>query len=124
MATALRARTPRAPRGDTIVEALVALLLLTVGALALVGHTATLARDERRAAARHRGAAMLQARAIAWQSAPCADAAGARTVDGLAEAWSTSRSADSLEVLLDSVRAPDDPAGVHAGLISARGCAP
>jgi len=124
MAPLLTARTRRAPRGDTIVEALVALLLLTVGALALVGHTATLARDERRAAARHRAAAMLQARAVAWHSAPCADATGASVADGLAEAWSTSRGGDSLEVLVDSVRAPDDPAGVRIALVAARGCAP
>ena len=114
----------RVPPGDTIVEALVALLLLTVGALALIGHTATLSRDERRAAARHRAAALLDARATEWAGAPCADGAGARTVDGLAESWAAWRDADSLAVLVDSLRAADDPGGVRAGFVAVRGCAP
>ncbi|GLC27895.1 hypothetical protein [Roseisolibacter agri] len=119
------ATTPsRLPRGDTIVEALVALLLLATGALALIGHTATLTRDERRAAARHHAAALLEARAAEWAGAPCADGAGARTVDGLAESWTASRDADSLAILVDSLRAADDRGGVRAGLVAVRGCAP
>ena len=115
---------PRTPRGDTIVEALVALLLLTVGALALVGHTATLTREERRAAARHRAVALLDARVVEWASAACADDASARAIDGLRETWTAWRDADSLAVLADTLRAPDDPGGVRAGLVAVRGCAP
>lgn len=115
---------PRIRRGDTIVEALVALVLLATGALALIGHTATLARDERRAAARHRAAALLEARAAEWTSLPCADGTGARVVDGLAETWTAWRDADSLAVLVDSLRAADDRGGVRAGLVTVRGCAP
>ena len=119
-----RPTLPRIPRGDTIVEALVALLLLAVGALALIGHTATLTRDERRAAARHRAAALLDARAADWAGTPCADGTGTRVVDGLAESWTAWRDTDSLAVLVDSVRAADDVGGVRAGLVAVRGCAP
>lgn len=114
----------RGRRGDTIVEALVALLLLAVGALALVGHSAALTRDERRAADRRRAGAMLEARAAEWAAAPCADGEGARTTDGLRERWSTSRGADSLEVLVDSIVAVADPGGARAALVAARGCDP
>ncbi len=118
-----RRPTPsRLPRGDTIVEALVALLLLAIGALALVGHTATLTRDERRAAARHHAAALLEQRVVEWEGAPCADDAGARTVDGLVESWAARRDADSLAILVDSLRAADDPGGVRVGLVAVRGC--
>jgi Tfp pilus assembly protein PilV len=117
-------RSRRIRRGDTIVEALVALLLLSVGALALVGLTTTLARDERRAAARRRGAAMLEARLLAWCVAPCADGVGATTADGLTERWSSRRDADSMLVLVDSVQAEHDPSGASASLVAARGCEP
>lgn len=123
------ARTGRRPsgrtrRGDTIVEALVALLLLSVGALALVGLTTTLARDERRAASRRRAAAMLEARHQAWSAAPCAEDAGDAVADGLSERWSSRRAADSMLVLVDSVRAEHDPGGASASLVAVRGCEP
>lgn len=120
----VRPPRPRLPRGDTIVEALVALLLLTVGALALVGHTTTLTRDERRAASRRRAAAMLDARATDWATGECVEAAGGRTIDGLVETWTTQRGADSLMVLVDSIHVPGDPGGVRAGLVAVRGCEP
>jgi Tfp pilus assembly protein PilV len=124
MRTDVRPLRPRTPRGDTIVEALVALLLLTVGALALIGHTTTLTRDERRAATRRRAAAMLDVRAADWAAGPCVEAEGGRTVDGLAEAWASRRDADSLLVLVDSIHAPGDRGGARAGLIAVRGCDP
>jgi type II secretory pathway component PulJ len=107
-------RLPGAPRharrrGDTIVEALVATVLLTVAALALLGLTAVLLRDERRGATRVRGAALLEARTAEWHAAPCGGAGGTRVVDGLHERWTVAYDADSLEVLRDSVLAPDDP---------------
>ncbi|MGZ8468560.1 MAG: hypothetical protein ACXWZ7_03950 [Gemmatirosa sp.] len=117
-------RTRGIRRGDTIVEALVALLLLSIGALALVGLTTTLARDERRAASRRRAVSMLEARQQEWSAAPCAEGEGGTVTDGLAERWSSRRAADSLLVLVDSVRAEHDPGGASASLVAVRGCDP
>ena len=122
-------RLPGAPRharrrGDTIVEALVATVLLTVAALALLGLTAVLLRDERRGATRVRGAALLEARTAEWHAAPCGGAGGTRIVDGLHERWTVAYDADSLEVLRDSVLAPDDPGQGSLAVAAVRGCAP
>ncbi len=111
-------------RGDTIVEALVALLLLSVGALALVGLTVTISRDERRAALRRHASERLEARMVEWSSAPCVDDAGGTTAGGLAEGWSFRVGADSVLVLRDTVRAEHEPAAVEASLVAARGCEP
>ena len=117
------ASTPR--RGDTILEALVATLLLGVGVLALVGLSVVLARDERRLASRRRAGLMVAEREAVWASAPCADAMGGRLVDGLRERWRVARAADSLEVLVDSVAMPADAAASEeVSLTAVRGCAP
>jgi hypothetical protein len=127
MAPSARTSAPRARPdrpGDTIVEALVALLLLSVGALALVGLTTTLARDERRAALRRHAASAAEARLLTWSASPCVEGAGGATAGGLVERWATRRGADSLLVLVDSVRAEHEPGAVHASVVAARGCTP
>jgi Tfp pilus assembly protein PilV len=117
-------RTPPAPRGDTIVEALVATLLLTVGGLALLSLSAVLLRDERRGAARVRAASLFDERATQWTTQPCGGAGGSRQLAGLHETWTVARTADSLEVLRDSVHAPADPRERPLALTALRGCAP
>jgi Tfp pilus assembly protein PilV len=111
-------------RGDTIVEALVATVLLTVAALALLALSAVLLREERRAATRTRAAALLAARVAEWRAGPCDAAGGARVVDGLHERWTVWRDADSLEVLRDSVLAPADPGQGGVAVAAVRGCLP
>ncbi len=112
-------------RGDTIVEALVATLLLSVGVLALVGVSVVLSRDERRLASRRRAAVLVAEREAAWASSPCADATGGRLIDGMRERWSVARAADSLEVLVDSVAMPADAAASEeVSLAAVRWCAP
>ena len=118
-------RPSAARRGDTILEALVATLLLGVGVLALVGLSVVLARDERRLAARRRAAEVVAEREAAWASAPCGDGTGGRLVGGLRERWSVARAADSLEVLVDSVATPADASAPEEVSVTAvRGCAP
>lgn len=114
----------RSRRGDTIVEALVALLLLSVGALALVGLTVTLARDERRAALRRHAASVADARLMAWRSTACAEGGGTSSGGGLEERWDARRDADSMLVLVDSVRAEHEPGAVHASVVAQRACDP
>ena len=118
-------RPSSARRGGTIIEALVATLLLGVGVLALVGLSVVLARDERRLASRRRAAVMVAEREAAWASAACAEDTGGRTVDGLRERWSVARASDSLEVLVDSVALPAAAATAEeVSLVAVRGCAP
>lgn len=113
-----------ARRGDTVLEALVATLLLSVGVLALVGLSVVLARDERRLASRRRAAVMVAEREAAWASTACAEDTGGRIVDGLRERWRVARAADSLEVLVDSVAMPAVTAAEEVSLVAVRGCAP
>ncbi|MDF1506130.1 hypothetical protein [Roseisolibacter sp. H3M3-2] len=121
-----RARPTRAPRrGDAIVEALVATLLLAVGALALLSLGAVLRRDARRGGARLRAAELLEARLAEWRATPCdGPASGTRVVGALRERWTVARDADSLEVLRDSVLAPGDAGQGGVALVAVRGCAP
>lgn len=116
--------TRRAHAGSTIVEALVAALLLTVGALALVALATHLRRDERRAATRDRAAELLEERLVGWDRAPCGAGGGERTVGALRERWSVERAGDSLELLRDSIVAPADTRQDGASLVAVRGCAP
>ena len=99
-------------------------MLLTVGVLALVGLTATLARDERRVVTRRRAAALLAERASAWGAAPCGEGEGTRTVGGLVERWRATVTPDSLALLADSVVMPVDPSSADVGLATLRPCAP
>lgn len=118
-------RPSSARRGGTIIEALVATLLLGVGVLALVGLSVVLARDERRLAARWRAAVMVAEREAVWASSPCGDGTGGRVVDGMRERWSVARAADSLELLVDSVATPPDAAiSEEVSLAALRGCDP
>ena len=123
-------RRPTSPRrvrrrsGDTIIEALVACLLLTVGGLSLLGVAATLAREERRATARRRAASVLESRLATWSASPCGPVEGSRRVGGLEERWRTVLDADSVEQLVDSVRVPNDAGGVADGVVAVRGCSP
>jgi prepilin-type N-terminal cleavage/methylation domain-containing protein len=98
-----RAHASRPRNGLTLVELLVALLVLTVGVLALAGTAAQLARAEARAAATARAAAAIDERVERVAAAPCTDDAGTRQVDGLDERWRT-WSADGTAWLADTVR--------------------
>jgi Tfp pilus assembly protein PilV len=97
-------RTPSAPRAAfTLVEILVACLVLCIGVLGLAStsvNVARLAGDASRAgAAAERG----QARLEAMRSARCAAAAGTLAAGGIAEWWAATPSAVGAR-LSDSVR--------------------
>jgi Tfp pilus assembly protein PilV len=118
----LRGSTPPPRRGTATAESLVALVVLSVGVLALLGLMADGARQERRAAVRMRGTAMLIERAERARAGPCAPGEGSRSVDGYAEVWQADTGDGSL-VLRGSVRLPPD-ARQTVALTIVRECPP
>lgn len=84
-----RVTTMRASRsGFTIVEVLVAILILSVGMLALVGSAAVVVRQTGTAARQTQAAAYAQSRFERLRASPCASlTGGADTVRGIVTAW-------------------------------------
>ena len=95
----------RRPRGFSLVELLVALLLLDVSLLALVGTSARVARTVAHAAARERAASIARARLERLTSAPCAGVERGESVTGpdVHEWWSVTPAAGATLLLADSV---------------------
>ncbi len=75
-------------RGFTLAELIVALMLLTVGLLALSSTSAFVTYELASSARSERAAAAAASRLEALRSASCADAAGSSTSDGITTAWS------------------------------------
>jgi prepilin-type N-terminal cleavage/methylation domain-containing protein len=101
----------RIPRGFSIVELVVAMMLVGVGLLSLVGANAVLLR--RRSEARQRLAAVAAAanRVARLSSGACAETNGtARGSSGIAEHWSVMLRANSTREIADSVRFGARPA--------------
>jgi Tfp pilus assembly protein PilV len=125
MRTRYRApRRPRAPRGLTIVEALVALLVLAVGILALIGSTAQLVRVEHATRDGERAAQMLGDRLESTAALPCSDSSGVTFAAPFVERWRRMR-VDDVTTLADTVRyvAPGSPL-VSASLTTPVRCRP
>jgi prepilin-type N-terminal cleavage/methylation domain-containing protein len=89
--------------GFTLVELLVAIVLLNVGLLALVGGSATLVR--RHSAIHLRGTAtrIATARLEQLATSPCRASSGELTHDGVNETWTTSALPHDVRELADSV---------------------
>jgi prepilin-type N-terminal cleavage/methylation domain-containing protein len=97
-------RRARPPRGFTIVELIVAMVLVAVGLLSLVGASSVLIR--RRNEARQRLAAVAAAanRVAQLSSGTCLPTSGSATVSsGIAERWSVTLSANATREIVDSV---------------------
>jgi prepilin-type N-terminal cleavage/methylation domain-containing protein len=87
-------RRPDFPRGFTLIEAIVALLIFSVGALALAGTAAVIGRELRVDDVRER-AARIAASRVEVLRAGCRDAtSGSETLGGVVSQWSVT-SADS-----------------------------
>ena len=90
-----RAGTPpigRSLDGFTLAELIVALMLLTVGLLALASTSAFLTYEYAATGRAERAAAMGGSRLEILRTGSCADAQGTETVDGLTVAWSVAPS--------------------------------
>jgi type IV pilus modification protein PilV len=83
-----RPLTPASRAGFTIVEVLVAILILSVGMLALAGTAAVVVRQTGSAARQTMAAAHAQSRFEQLRASPCAAmAGGADTLRGIVTAW-------------------------------------
>jgi prepilin-type N-terminal cleavage/methylation domain-containing protein len=97
-------RPPDHPPGFTLVELLVALVVLSVGVLGLAGSARLLLRQATWSAVRARAASLADVRFELVAAGGCAVAAGgSRDVDGIAEAWSVRRDGRAL-VVTDTLR--------------------
>lgn len=89
---ALDAATASTRRGFTLAELIVALVLLTVGLLALAGTSAFLTYEHAATGRAERAAAIGQSRLEILRFGSCADAQGRESVNGLTIAWSVAPS--------------------------------
>jgi type IV pilus assembly protein PilV len=103
-----RARPPhrtiaagRARRGVSIIEVLIACVLLTVGVLGIVGASMGISRQTGSSRGQVIAAGMAQARLDSLASLPCtALTGGSRTRQGITETWTVSGSGATREVSL------------------------
>jgi prepilin-type N-terminal cleavage/methylation domain-containing protein len=92
------------PRGFTLVELLVSLVVLSTGILALVSTAALLVRQAGTSAARERAVALADSRFERLAALRCAAATGGSAdADGVAESWHVRRVGRTL-VVTDTLR--------------------
>jgi len=112
-------RRARPPRGFTIVELMVAMVLVAVGLLSLAGASSVLVR--RRNEARQRLAAVAAAanRVAQLSSGSCVPVSGTATISAyIAEHWSVTLGANATREIADSVLFGARPA--HSVVIRTR----
>jgi prepilin-type N-terminal cleavage/methylation domain-containing protein len=86
-------RTPHVARpGFTLAELIVALMLLTVGLLALASTSAFLTYEHAASGRAERAATIAGSRLEMLRTGRCSATAGAETIDGLTAAWSVASS--------------------------------
>jgi prepilin-type N-terminal cleavage/methylation domain-containing protein len=86
-------------RGYTLVEVVVALLVFTIGALALAASSAAVARTMRANLLRERAGRIAASRIETIKSA-CANAAsGTEDVEGIESSWTVTRAAQTVSIL-------------------------
>lgn len=87
------------PRGFTLIEVVVAIVILAVGALALAGSAAVTVRRMSEAARRSSGVTMARSRAEAAMASTCGSiASGSETARGVRSDWVVSIGAVSAEL--------------------------
>jgi len=117
-------RAVSAPRGYTLVELLVALVVLAVGVLAVAGASTPLARRLGEGARVRRAAALIDERVERFRLDSCpAPASGTRVAELLDERWVVARDG-RLATISDTVRIAGARAARRAGASAARWCAP
>jgi prepilin-type N-terminal cleavage/methylation domain-containing protein len=89
----------KARGGFTLIEVVIAIVLLAVGALALAGTAAVTARRMAESARRGSAVSMARSRAETSMASPCASlASGSETVRGVQSAWVATLAAASTEL--------------------------
>lgn len=108
-------RAPGASRdGSTVVELLIALVIVTIGLLALAGAAALVARETGRG---HRELALARAartRLERLTSTPCAAlASGSAAANGIAERWTVAEGRNGVRRLVVTAEAPASAGGAR-----------
>lgn len=95
--------TRRARRGVSLVEILIASLMMTVAVMGLLGASNTIARDMGAGRRQMMAASVAQRRLDSLQSLPCSalSAGGSGTTSGIGEQWSVSGSGATRVLTLD-----------------------
>src|SRR5262245_16450379 len=102
----------RIPRGFSIVELVVAMMLVAVGLLSLVGANAVFVRRRNEARQRLAAAAAAANRVARLSSTPCRPANGTESgAFGITEHWSVELRANATREIVDSVRFGASPIG-------------
>lgn len=115
-------RPPRARAGLTLVELLVALVVLAVGVLALAGVALAVFRAAADAELAARAAARLEARADSLHLLACADGAGVVDDGAIRETWSARLDGDLLRLADTVTYARPGRAPRTVALATARWC--
>jgi prepilin-type N-terminal cleavage/methylation domain-containing protein len=89
--------------GFTLIEVLVAIVLIEVGLLALVAGSAVLVRQTSEVRARSNALRAATARIEALGAGPCVSTSGASTVGDVHELWSVDLQANHVREVRDSV---------------------
>lgn len=105
-------------RGFSLVELLVALVLIDVGLLALTGTTMVLVRERAEVRARMAAVRAASNRLQRLGAAPCATATGSETHPELTETWRVALGANATRELTDSVTFGS--AGAHSIVLRTR----
>ena len=107
--------SPRHTRGGfTLVELIVATVVLSVGLLALTGAGAAIIRLERRGDHLSRGASAAESRLELLRAEGCSAISGASGAGYLIERWTVTPLSDRIHEIVDSVTDADLPAGAAA----------
>lgn len=96
-------RTPGRPAGYTLIEIVVAIVIFTVGALALSASSALVAETMATSALRERGRRIASSRIAAIKSQCAVATSGRETVQRIESAWSVSRPDPSRVSVTESV---------------------
>jgi prepilin-type N-terminal cleavage/methylation domain-containing protein len=97
-------RRTRPPRGFTIVELIVAMVLVAVGLLSLVGASSVLVRRRNEASQRLAAVTAAANRVAQLSGASCLPTNGSATVSSdIAEHWSVTLGANATREIVDSV---------------------
>jgi prepilin-type N-terminal cleavage/methylation domain-containing protein len=105
----------KAPRGLTLIEIVVAMLVFAIGALGLAASSASLARDIAWNSDRHRASSLARARLETLSASRCASGAGTDRAGSVSNDWVATTTASV--VTIDQTIKRADSRGSHVDML-------